>query len=229
MARRYLCSPLPSPGTATLDGGIAQHLRVMRVRPGETIRLFDGDDHEADATLRELGKGGVRVEVGKAEAVRREPRVAVELAIAIPKGARAEWLFEHGTEVGVVRFRPLVVLRSQGAARENRRERWLRVVRAACEQCDRSRVPAVDAEIGLADLLLDPSLPAERYLASPGAEHALGPARCGSVLLVVGPEGGFDEAESASLRAAGCEPRSLGELTLRTETAALVGAARLLA
>lgn len=229
MARRYLCSPLPSPGVASLEGGIAQHLRVMRIRAGETIRLFDGDGREADATLRELGKRGAVLEVGAAEAVRREPRVGVELAVAIPKGARAEWLFEHGTELGVVRFRPLVFARSQGASRENRRGRWLRVVQAACEQCDRSRVPAVDAETGLADLLRDPSLPAERYLALPGTPLALGPARGDRVVLVVGPEGGFDAAESASLRAAGCEPRSLGELTLRTETAALVGAARLLA
>jgi 16S rRNA (uracil1498-N3)-methyltransferase len=227
VSRRYLVRPLPPPGPAALPEEVARHLAVVRVRPGERLRLFDGAGLEAGATVVDTGRRGVRVEVEAARRVEREPGVRVELAIALPKGARAEWLFEHATEVGVAVFRPLRFARSQGG-RGERLPRWERIVAAAAEQCDRSRLPRIEEEVGLEALCGAADLPAERYLAAPESTAALGPARTGRCLLVVGPEGGLAAAEAAALAAAGFAPRGLGPLILRTETAALVGAARLL-
>ena len=229
LARRYLCSPLPAPGRHVLPDAVTKHLLVVRVRPGDSIFLFDGAGRQATARVLQVERRRIEVELEAASSVDREPSTRLELAVALPKGARAEWLFEHATELGVARFRPIVFARSQGAMRDERRARWERLVLAATEQCDRSRVPQVDDEIGLEALLADPSLPTERYAARPGAERPLGASHSGAAVLCVGPEGGFTDAELAQLHAAGFEPRSLGALTLRTETAALVGAARLLA
>lgn len=229
VARRYLCSPLPPPGPAQLPETVSSHLLVVRARVGDTIRLFDGAGRECDARLERVERRGITAQVGAPEAVTREPALRLELAVALPKGARAEWLFEHGTELGIARFRPLVFARSQAVARDGRRARWERIVRAACEQCDRSQVPLVDDERELAELLGEGGLPAARFAAVPGGRAALAAPASRDAVLLVGPEGGLTDAELGSLAAAGFASCTLGPLTLRTETAALVGAARLLA
>jgi 16S rRNA (uracil1498-N3)-methyltransferase len=227
VSRRYLVRPLPPPGPHTLPAEVAHHLNVVRARPGDRVRLFDGAGTEAWAELVDVGRRRVDAIVEAHAAVEREPVARVELACAVPKGARSEWLFEHGTEVGVAAFRPLRFARSNPSRRE-RQDRFERIVAAAAEQCDRSRLPEVHEESSLEALLADPALPGERYVAAPGAPAALGPARSRAAILVVGPEGGLTQEEVEALAAAGFRPVDLGPLILRTETAALVGAARLL-
>ena len=234
MARRYLVADLPETGAAQLPGDVSHHLaNVLRVRRGERIVLFDGKGRECQAEVTEVrtastrAGGGRAAEVlvvaGAARASAREPAVRCELAFALPKGARAEWLFEHGTEAGVAVFRPLVLERSSSPA-AGRAERWRRIVAAAAGQCDRALVPEVKAAATLEALLSDPQLPAERWYGS--AEGAPLPPGAGpSVLIVVGPEGGLTPGERSRLEAAGVRPARFGALTLRTETAALLGAA----
>ncbi len=206
------------------------------------LRLFIPADWPARQTACEwelVNAAGARLQLGCSEPRHWPPADSLELILsaeqcllvktALPKGARAEWLFEHGTELGIARFRPLVFARSQSGARDGRRARWERIVRAACEQCDRSHLPLVDDETELAALLRDRELPDARFAAVPGAVTALTPPGTRAALLLVGPEGGLTDAERAALAEAGFQACSLGALTLRTETAALVGAARLLA
>jgi 16S rRNA (uracil1498-N3)-methyltransferase len=225
MARRYRVTPLPA-DRAWLRGDVAHHLRaVMRTRVGDTIVLFDGAGDECPAEVLAVEPDGVLVRCGPAAPSAREPERAVELAFALPRGARAEWLFEHATEVGAAAFRPIVSQRSLGSGR---RERWERIVAAAAGQCDRARVPPVFAPEPLVALLARADLPGERWLAAPGGEP-LRAAGGRAALLLVGPEGGFTAPETAAIAAAGFRSGSLGPLTLRTETAALAGLVRLLA
>lgn len=228
MARRYHVCPLPPPGIQDLPGAVAHHLgAVLRRRPGDRVVLFDGRGQEACATLREVARGRVAAEVEPAVQVVREPRVRVTLAVALPKRSRAEWLFEHGTEVGVARFQPVVADRS--ALRKGNLERWQRIVAAAAGQCDRSLVPSVEPPLSLGAFLAasgEPAADDERWIAD-GHGPELGPAAREAATLLVGPEGGWTEQERADAYAAGFRSCSLGPLTLRTETAALAGAVRL--
>ena len=186
--------------------------------------LFDGNGSEATATLREIHRQRVTAEVEAPVQVLREHRVRVTLAIALPKGSRADWLFEHGTEVGIARFQPLVATRS--ALRRGNVERWQRIVAAAAGQCDRSLIPAVEPPLPFPAFLESCSrgeYAGERWLADADGPP-LGAAAAEEVTLLVGPEGGWTDDERVAARAAGFSSRSLGPLTLRSETAALAGA-----
>ncbi len=227
MARRYLVRTLPDAGECTLPDDVAHHVgRVLRARPGDELVLFDGDGHEARARVVRTDRRAVVVAIGAARAVRREPPVAVELAVSLPKGARADWLFEHGTEIGVAAFRPVSSARSARIPKGI--ERFERIVAAATGQCDRSHLPRVREPVTLDELLADPDLPGTRFCAAPGAATELGATSSERVLVAIGPEGGFTGEELARLDAANFARRALGPLTLRVETAALVAAIRLL-
>lgn len=230
MAHRYFVDCLPEPGSATLDGDLAHHLgRVLRSRPGELVVLGDGRGGSALGTITAVGRD--RVDVAVTE-VRREPapEPAVTLAFAPPRQQRGEWLFEHGTEVGVASFQPLWTSRTRPQG--ERPERWAKVVRAAAGQCDRAWLPEVRPALEFAAFLQQPGLPASRWLATANAAPLRDLAATRSTrqaVLLVGPEGGFTAEEQAAAEAAGFQPCGLGPHILRTETAALIGAAMLLA
>ena len=188
--------------------------------------LFDGRGRECSALVLAVAHGEVLVHVGEPRVADREPLLRLELAVALPKGNRAEWLFEHGTEVGVQAFRPVVCARSQELG-SSRTERWRRIVAAAAAQCDRARVPEVHEPIAVGKLLARTDLPAQRWIGVREGEAAPR-GTTGSGLLLVGPEGGFTPEESAAALAAGFRALSFSVLTWRTETAAVVGAALLL-
>lgn len=227
MARRYYVSPLPPAGPATLSPTLGHHLgRLVRTSTGDAVVLFDGAGAEVAATVLEVRGRDVIVEVGAPVAHRlgRSPRLLLDVACALPKSPRTDWLFEHGTEVGIRSFRPILTERTN--RQPERHQAWQRVLIAACAQCDRLVLPTIEPTVTL-DELCAMSLPAARFVATI-ADTELGPTDADTALLVVGPEGGLTEREVSQLTHAGFTPRSLGPLTLRTETAVLAGATRLL-
>jgi len=227
MARRYFTNPLPGRGPATLSPRLGHHLgRLVRTRPGDAVVLFDGAGAELDATVLEVRGRDVLVDVGApvTRLLGRSPRLRLDVACALPK--RADSLFEHGTEAGIRSFRPILTERTN--RQHDRHQHWQHILIAACAQCDRSVLPTIEPTVTLDQLCTMP-MPAARYVAT-RADTELGPAPAATdtALLVVGPEGGFSPGEIDQLLAAGFLPRSLGPLTLRTETAVLAGAVRLL-
>lgn len=229
MARRYLLTPLPSPGPCNLPPEVGHHVaRVLRMRVGDTLVLFDGMGFEAPGEICGITGNGkelrVSLQLGESSPSAREPDVKIEVAFPAPKGNRAEWLFEHGTEVGIHTFHPLRTTRGKSSARP---DRWARILAAATGQCDRARIPALSAPVDLEQFLSRDDLPAERYLAHQDGP-ALGAAQGSAAVLLVGPEGGLTAEEIDLAVEHGFQPRNLGVTTLRTETAVLCGAVRLL-
>ncbi len=223
MANRYFVDDLPPAGPARLEGPLAHHLgTVLRLRPGEQCTLGDGRGGSAQATIENVGKRFVDVQVSAA--ITAPPPVRrLHLAFAPPRLARAEWLFEHGTEVGVAVFHPLWTTRTRPQG--ERLERWLKIATAAAGQCDRAFLPQIRAPRELTDFLSDNSLPTRRFVGdADGGPFTAADAAPGDAILLVGPEGGFDPAEAAAIAAAGFAGRNFGPHILRTETAAIVGA-----
>jgi len=225
MANLYHVQDLPASGAATLGGDVAHHLlRVMRVREGDEFTLCDGRGSTARATVTAAGRKELSVEVGAA--VRHEPTPRqVTLAFACPRPARADWLVEHGTEVGVASFQPLWTARSR--PQSLRVARWRKLASAAAGQCARPFLPDVREPLELTELLQGP-LPPGRLLADADGARPTAASIPSDVVCLIGPEGGFTDQERSAAAEAGFTAASFGPHILRTETAALVAAAVLL-
>jgi len=230
MADRYYHADLPARGRISLDADVARHLaQVMRIRVGGEIVLFDGMGSEADAIVTRVGRRDVEVEVQDHRVRPPDAGRHIELAWSPPRGARASALLEHGTELGVRAFRPIVTARTPPAARAPN-PRWQRVVIAAAGQCGSSRLPVLHDPVPFAEFVATvvDRFDGERWVAASSTPNppADGPPPA-RALVVVGPEGGFTDAEQGALAACGCAPLDLGPNVLRTETAALAAVALL--
>lgn len=226
--------PAAAPGArVTLPEHAAHHAReVLRLRAGASVRVFDGCGHEWDAVLDEASRRTVSARLLHAVAPRPESSLHLVLAIAALKGDRMELVIQKATELGVAEIWPVVTDRTDAAARPalrgSRSERWERVASGAAEQSGRAVVPHIAPTVTL-DALLARPLDGARValLETPGhtplASLALDASS--ALLLLIGPAGGFEPAETGALRAAAFLSASLGPRILRAETAAVAAAA----
>ncbi len=222
--RRLHVPDLPASGDVRVAGDEAHHLlKVLRARVGENYGLFDGRGREVAAQVVDLGRREALLRIVD-EIVPRRPCRDVLLCTALPRGRRMEWLVEKCTEAGVGGVQPLVTARG---ARErvsaNDLRRWQRAAVEAAKQCGRADVPRVASPVALPEALTACAA-RTAFVLDPGAGGALHDRlpSGGAVALLIGPEGGFDDAESALARERGAVPVALGPLILRVETAAVV-------
>jgi 16S rRNA (uracil1498-N3)-methyltransferase len=223
---------------AYIRGDDAHHLmRVMRASPGDTVIVTDGADREAIAEVAEADKESVRLHILEERPMSGEPRAQVWIAQSLPKGDKLETVIQKGTEIGAARFLPFVSARTvvqYDARKEAKRlERWRKIAKEAAEQAHRSRIPDVEEPRSWKQLLTlvpDCALALFCYELEGGAQlkDALKAARIGEevprrpILVIIGPEGGFTEAEASEAEEIGCKSIGLGKRILRTETASLV-------
>ncbi len=232
--RFYLDLPLALGARADLPEAVARHaLGALRLKDGDAVTLFNGDGAEYHGVLAVRGKAAW-AECRTREAPERESPLRVALAQGVSAGERMDYTVQKAVELGVAGITPVLMRRSvvrlDAQRAEKRRRHWQGVAAAACEQCGRNRVPEVAAAqpfiAWLGGLGGGPGL---RLLLDPEGGRALAefapPA--GPVLLLAGPEGGFDPEEKRLARAAGFQPLRLGPRVLRTETAALAALAAL--
>lgn len=222
----------PAGGILDLDGDEAAHLsRVLRLREGDGVEVFDGAGASASARIESAGRRGVRLLVGE---TRMSPAPAFEgiLVQALPKGEKKDFIVQKAVELGLARLvfveseRSVARLDAEGGAR--RAERWSRIAVGAAKQCRRDRLPVLSAAPDVPAAVA--ALPAGvRILCEvhPGARPLRGILReaaaagVRSVTVFVGPEGGFAPGEVDCILGAGAAVASLGPNVLRAETAAL--------
>jgi 16S rRNA (uracil1498-N3)-methyltransferase len=205
----------------TLEGPQANYLgAVMRLKPGDRVKLFDDRSGEWLAELADVSKKRVALTVG-ARLRAREAVPDLWLLFAPIKRGRIDWLVEKATELGVARLVPVITRRTI-VDRLNLERLRAHAVEAA-EQCERTALPEL-AEPQKLEALLS-AWPAERALLfadeQGGAPLAAAAASTPAALLI-GPEGGFTDEERAAIRALPqARPVSLGPRILRADTAAL--------
>ena len=222
----FYCPGL-SPGVdvVTLDGEEAHHILTSRRRAvGDAIWIFDGRGTVARATIlaKERRARTLRVQVQEREFVPRV-RPHVELACALPKGERQAVLLDMATQLGITDFRPLLCERSIARPGPQAARRWHRICIEACKQSRRPHVPAVHAALTPAQTVASANSDCAIWVADQKGTplHARPSPRTKHLLLIVGPEGGFTDAEITSVADSGAQIVSLGAGILRVETAAI--------
>ena len=148
MAARFFADvPMAAGATLSLPDSTARHVQVLRMQPGQSITLFNGQGGEWDATITRMGRSDVDVCLGAHHASEREAGRRVQLALGMPANERMDWLIEKAAELGVNSLQPLhtsrSVLRLSGERAEKKQNHWQSVAVAACEQCGGNRVPTV--------------------------------------------------------------------------------------
>lgn len=242
-AGRFLIAGVAlAPGVElALPDTIAHQARdVLRLAPGDSLRLLDGVGGEYPAEVTAMDRKRVVVRLGERETGRADPAVRVVLCQGMLKAAKYEWVLQKGTELGVAAFMPLLCERAVATteeASESKRLRWAKIVAEALEQCGGTRLPELAAPRPLMHALaaLPPGavalIPWEEGAARPlraalqdAVTAAGGVASVSEVHLFIGPEGGFSPGEVALAERAGAIPVTLGPRVLRAETAAIAAA-----
>ncbi len=231
MPRFYCPAPIANSGSFDLPADAAHHAsRVLRLRVGDAVQIFDGLGTECHGVIADLtGKRVVLDELKEVAAMRESPLHTV-LAQALCSSEKMDWILQKATELGVNEIQPLDTERSVAKLSAERAEKrmthWQQVAIAACEQCGRNTLPIihppVDIMVWLATMR---SQPYSRFILLPtGAQSLHTQARpVEKAVLIIGAEGGFTKAESDNALSCGFTPIRLGARVLRTETAALAG------
>lgn len=232
ISRFFLPHPLPSAGSLQLPEALAHHAtKVLRLREGDPVVLFDGHGQEVAARLVAHGRSWF-AELGERSAPERESPLELVLVQALASGDKMDWIVQKAVELGARGIKPIQaersVLRLTGERAAKRVEHWRQVAVSACEQSGRNRVPEVEPVTGLREYLAA-ACTAERLVLAPDEGVRLGERERPrtAVHLLIGPEGGWAPAELAACRAAGCAAVTLGPRVLRTETAGLAALAAL--
>ena len=202
-------------------------LHVLRLKVGDTLNVFDGRGHEAQARVAETTKDSLCLTILQHSNTPSLP-CRITLAQAIPKKSM-DLIVQKATEFGVASIVPLVSERSVVKLDEDskRIDRWREIALEACKQCGNNWLPEIQPprktrdflnSPGQFDLKLIASLQPDSKLLKPILGDAPAPK---SMLILVGPEGDFTPAELGLAKSAGCLPLSLGPLVLRAETAAI--------
>lgn len=227
--RLFVSAALGNDARLELGGEQARYLgRVLRARVGDALSVFNGDDGEWHAVVERIGKSSVTLSLGGRIETHTESPLRLHLVQGVSRGERMDIVVQKATELGVKRITPVLtdhgVVRLDDARRAKRRDHWQRVAESAAEQCGRIRPPLVDLPLPL-NAWFGAARPAgsSQLVLVPHAATPLGAVASpqAKLCLLVGPEGGLSERETADAALAGFDAVSLGPRVLRTETAAI--------
>lgn len=200
----------------------AHYLRtVLRLRPGDPVTLFNGTGGEYRGEISAMDRRRVGVTVGSFIDADRESPLTIMLGLGVIRRDAMDAAIQKATELGVSEITPLITeFTSTAKSATRRHDHWVRVIRSACEQCERNIPPT-----------LHQTMPASDWIASTTADLKLAAhprrdshirtidARPQTVAVLIGPEGGLSEAELQTVRSHQFEIVSLGPRILRAETA----------
>lgn len=239
MRKFFVTSDLIGADTVLITGqdDIRHITNVLRMRPGGRLRISDGEAFEYEAVISEMTTEGIRCRIHDKQRFTREPNLQVTLFQGIPKQGKMEVVIQKTVEMGVKAIIPVFTARTVVENKgnfEKKTERWQKVSAEAAKQCRRGVIPEVRRAVtfsqmltalqsGAFDMILFPyeneeKITMKQVLRNEGAKIR-------SAAIIIGPEGGFSDAEANTLKETGALPVSLGRTVLRTETAGLAALA----
>ncbi|NNG13433.1 MAG: 16S rRNA (uracil(1498)-N(3))-methyltransferase [Halobacteria archaeon] len=230
--RILLRNQLATGNILVLDEQPAHHVRrVLRLRTGDTLRLFDGQGTEHEAILHSINRKQVKVEIGGKIVSAAEPPHAITLAQGIPRGDRMDFTLQKAVELGISAIQPVWVQRSRKKLDDTRMQKrlrhWQGVLVNACEQSGRATLPELLAPADYRSWLDSGQTDGLYIMLHPDGDYTLPELERprGRIVLLVGPEGGISNEEMALATRSGFFSVRLGPRILRTETAAMAALA----
>lgn len=205
-------------------------MNVLRIKPGETVELFDGQGTVVLASVDSMNRREVHLST-QSQRIEDGSQREVILGTAVPKGDRFDWLIEKATELGVTRIVPLITNRSSVDPRESKLDKLKQTVIAACKQSGRNHLLELSPVTSFEVFIRNELQGRNSFIAHPSSddqsisreEAPIGASD--SVVVMIGPEGGFTDEEIEQALSSGASRISLGPFVLRIETAALAVAA----
>lgn len=214
-----------------LEGEEANHIiKVLRMNEGDNLTVFDGEGNCADGTIEKIDGKVVYVNAQNRYKSETEPQLKITLFQGIPKNPKMDLIIQKATELGVTRIVPVNTKRIVAKIdKENKLERLRRIAFEAAKQCGRAYIPKVDYPVSFEKALEEMAL----------HDAAIIPYECekdgkigdaikkgiGTLAIMIGPEGGFEEEEVKKAEGIGAKRVTLGKRILRTETAGLIASA----
>lgn len=217
---------------ALTDEAFHHLIKVLRLKEGAAITLFDGNNREAHAIIQSVSKKEALCKIEEVMKVNREHPRALTLAQCLGKGEKMEWIIQKAVELGVSAFTPILSERTVVKLSKERLEKklasWQKVIIGASEQCGRNQLMRLNPPIALNTFLQQAN--ETTLFFHPKAEKTLKTLELPELKplnLLIGPEGGFSDSE-VEVAHQFATPVQLGPRILRMETAALVGVSLLL-
>lgn len=205
----------------------AHHIRVLRLKEGEIVGLRDGVGSVGHGKLLRIAKSGAEVEVEAVEEA--EAPYPIHLLVPVADRERMLWLAEKAVELNIASWRPVLWSRSRSVSPRGEGDAFRTKVRArmvsALLQSRSAWLPEIFPEESLSAVLRDLPTEAERLMLIADGQSMLNLKINRQIILALGPEGGFEPEEVASLRDSGFKDVTLGPSVLRFETAGLAGIA----
>jgi 16S rRNA (uracil1498-N3)-methyltransferase len=216
-----------------LDGDEFRHAaKVLRKQQGDKISAVDGQGVLYHGKIRELEKDRLVADIFDTAPGVGEPATKVIIALAALKGGHFDLVIEKGVEIGVSAFQAMITDRVI-AKRDTKTDRWRKKALTAMKQCGRSRCPDIFPPTDFKSVFInhkaDRVFIAHEDVNPESGSHFDFDSKTSSVLVLIGPEGGFTDAEFEYAQQNGAIPLSLGPRRLRAETAAIIAATKVLA
>jgi 16S rRNA (uracil1498-N3)-methyltransferase len=232
MARFFLPTKNIEGKRGLIEGQEFDHLRrVLRLKVGDPITLFDDSGREHEAVIRALGLGQGEVEILRSYDADKESALHITLALGLTKGEKMDFVVEKSTELGVQRIVPFAsrfaVPKLDEKKIARRTERWQKIALSAAKQCGRTCVPEILPLCEYQQLIQQPRpdtvklLFWEREATQSLMQLHEHQREAKAVLLAIGPEGGFSDDEARLAVTHGFHSVQLGRRILRAETAAV--------
>ena len=223
--------PLKNKVNAILPDEINKHMRVLRLKTGDWVQFFNGENTEISAKILAISKKSIHIEIQNIATISRESSSKITLLQSILSADKMDFVIQKATELGVFQIQPIFLKRAVlklCTERLNAREKhWQSVAIAACEQCGRNQIPKILPACDFQNAVLN-ACDSAKILFLPNANKTLRDFKFPqNATILTGAEGGFDDSEIELALKNGFAPCRLGARILRTETAPIAAIAAL--
>jgi 16S rRNA (uracil1498-N3)-methyltransferase len=240
MNRFYHPDTISAHSEMNLSEDASKHLvKSLRLKPSDKIILFNGDGYDYHGEVSDIDKKNVKIAVNEKKLNMSEADIDISILQSVTSRDKLDFIFQKNTELGIKNFYLInterVNFKIPQSKTENRIEHLKKVVISACEQSGRSKIPTIHETILSLNKLTNEDDHSCKLILNPYTDYLLSNLRNNNLInkksfqILIGPEGGFSEAEIKVAENAGFKSLSLGKRVLRTETASLSIASAILA